>query len=266
MNDSNIGPVILSWNIQNGVDAYIKPKQREQIDYLRESGADIFALQEVDDRYFSQLQANLPDYHWQLVPALNYVENGQPRSFGNAIASRLPVIQWRNHCLLPAPSEAYQHMPRSAGEIVVQTPQGPLRVITTHLEFFCREQRLSQLAQIEQIIDAAKVLNESPSQARDGLYRPLALPEACILCGDLNIPDNSAEYREQLAKRRQWLDLAADNPQATCGVFDHQQWPNGADRRDYFLSHGDELAGSVSVDLDCDLSDHQPLFLTLSCN
>ncbi|MBC7002753.1 endonuclease/exonuclease/phosphatase family protein [Photobacterium sp. BZF1] len=253
---------VVSWNIQNGIDAFGNNKKTAQIQYLNDLDVDVIALQEVDQHYFVQLQNELKDYTWHLLPAISYYQGSQPKAFGNVLATRLPVIQWRNHSLLPASSDAFQHMPRCVGEIVVQTAKGPLRVLTTHLEFHCAEQRHSQLEQIENIILSAKVLNQSPSQATDGLYRPLALPEDCLLCGDFNIVDTSGEYLQQFRQRSHWHDLAKCNPQPTCGVYDLEQWPNGADRRDYFFALGDDLKGQVWVDTDCSLSDHQPIILT----
>ena len=51
----------------------------------------------------------------------------------------------------------------------------------------------------------------------------------------------------------------------TCGLFDHQQWPEGGHCRDYFFVTSDLAARVESVDvaLDTTASDHQPVRLLL---
>ncbi|MCQ4384303.1 hypothetical protein NO136_20775, partial [Clostridioides difficile] len=61
------------------------------------------------------------------------IEPGAPRrQFGNAIATRLPVGRVLRQ-LLPWPADAgAPSMARVALDIELQTPFGPLRVVTTH--------------------------------------------------------------------------------------------------------------------------------------
>jgi endonuclease/exonuclease/phosphatase family metal-dependent hydrolase len=255
---------ILSWNVQNGIDAYGCKKLTEQYQYLLKQDADIIALQEVDGIYMAGLEKDLSEYQWHFAPALTFYENGQCKFFGNAIgAKKGTIIQWRAHCLLPVKTDAPQHMCRSVGEIVVDTGNGPLRVVTCHLEFYCAKQREHQLHQIDDIIEAATILQASPSGAKEGLYKPLALPVNSIICGDFNFPDTSKEYQLFFMEQKVWRDLASTSTQPTCGIFDTQQWENGADRRDYFFTNSNTTTGIVEVDTLSSLSDHQPIFLQL---
>ena len=51
----------------------------------------------------------------------------------------------------------------------------------------------------------------------------------------------------------------------TCGIYDHDQWPQGAHARDFFFV-SDALAGRVKdvvVDTKTNASDHQPVLLVL---
>ena len=108
---------IISWNVQNGIDAFGKNKLAEQYRYLRQQDAHIIALQEVNNDYLIELKQTLNDYDWHLAAALTYYEDGQIKRFGNVIGARKgTVLQWRAHSLLPAPTDAQQHMPRSVGE------------------------------------------------------------------------------------------------------------------------------------------------------
>lgn len=256
---------MISWNVQNGIDAYGNQKHQQQFEYLSKQEADVIALQEVDDLYLAGLEKNLTDYSWHFSAALTFYDNGQVKQFGNAIgAKKGSVLQWRSHCLLPIATQAFQHMPRSVGEIVVKIEDKVRRILTCHLEFYCEKQRNYQIQQINEIVHAGAVLRDSPSQATEGLYNPLPLPVEAIICGDFNFPAHSMEYRELFEIKKLWFDLAPADAGPTCGVFDTQQWPNGADRRDFFFSNNSGLLGKMWSDIDTSLSDHQPIFLKLS--
>src|ERR1700682_4574925 len=74
--------------------------------------------------------------------------SGQRRRFGNMILSRLPVGAIFRH-LLPWPADpAVLSMQRIALEATVNTPMGPLRVTTTHLEYYSPLQRSAQVEQL----------------------------------------------------------------------------------------------------------------------
>ena len=61
------------------------------------------------------------------------------------ILSRLPVAQVLR-VQLPWPADpAVRSMPRMLLEAVVQAPFGPLRVMTTHLEYYSQTQRAAQV-------------------------------------------------------------------------------------------------------------------------
>ena len=63
------------------------------------------------------------------------------RRFGNLVLTRLPVGRVLRH-LLPWPAAPeVMSMQRAAVEVVVEAPFGPLRVTTTHLEYYSKEHR-----------------------------------------------------------------------------------------------------------------------------
>ncbi|MFI3246328.1 MAG: endonuclease/exonuclease/phosphatase family protein [Ferrimonas sp.] len=257
------GIKIVSWNVQNGLNADQAPVLAEQLAYIEGVDADVVALQEVDQHYWASLQQYLPAYQWHFAAAVTTYQQGQLQQFGNVIGSRLLIEQWRSHCLLPAETEALWHMPRSVGELVISYQGQAWRILTCHLEFFCPHLRQHQLAQIQQIIDAGALLQRCPSRATLGWYQPLSLPVEAILCGDFNIADGSEEFFAQL-QRPNWFDLGQPSRAPTCGIFDRKQWPQGADRRDFFFAIGAPMNGKVDTDIKTALSDHQPLFLTLT--
>ena len=59
-------------------------------------------------------------------------------------ATRLPVQQ-QQHIPLPYPADAgVRSMPRMCSVATVRAAWGPLRVMTTHLEFYSKRQRMAQ--------------------------------------------------------------------------------------------------------------------------
>ena len=77
--------------------------------------------------------------------------SGQRRHFGNMILSRLPVGQVFRH-LLPYPVDpGVNGMPRIAVEAVIDAPFGPVRVITTHLEYYGTKKRAAQVEALRTI-------------------------------------------------------------------------------------------------------------------
>jgi endonuclease/exonuclease/phosphatase family metal-dependent hydrolase len=66
--------------------------------------------------------------------------------FGNLTLSRLPVGQVFRHSLPRPPEEGVPSMPRACIEVIVDGPQGPIRVLNTHLEYYSRIQRMTQIA------------------------------------------------------------------------------------------------------------------------
>ena len=69
----------------------------------------------------------------------------QRQRFGNLIATRLPVLQLQHHPL-PYPADAsVPSMPRMCTVATVRDPAlGAVRVMTTHLEFYSKRQRMAQ--------------------------------------------------------------------------------------------------------------------------
>ncbi|WP_374350997.1 endonuclease/exonuclease/phosphatase family protein [Chitinimonas sp.] len=261
---------IVSWNIQQGRDAAGQPASEAQWVAMRDYDATLLLLQEVDSAYLAGLQAALPDYRWTFAPALDWFDShGQRQQFGNAIGSRLPLAQVRAHRLPQPATTAPRHMPRSALQVVVRTPDGWLNVITTHLEYHCALQRAAQLAALRALFAecaaAADTLAPLPDLASD-LYQPLPLSSRVLLGGDLNCAAGSMEYASALDIADWQVAQSAAGYPRSCGVHNHAQWPEGAHCRDYFLL-GPGLAPAgyrLWADEATALSDHQPLFLELA--
>jgi endonuclease/exonuclease/phosphatase family metal-dependent hydrolase len=178
------------------------------------------------------------------------------------------VLQVFRH-LLPQPAEAgIKHMQRQAIEAVVETRAGPLRVKTTHLEYYCAAHRCVQIERLR-AIQAEVADNEArPAQPAPSPYDPVPRPASLVLCGDLNVLPHQDEYRQLFAPPLidAWCAArgSAPHPPST-GLFDRKQWPMGGHCRDYFAVTADvaERIAAIEMDAITDASDHQPMRLTL---
>jgi endonuclease/exonuclease/phosphatase family metal-dependent hydrolase len=266
---------ILSWNVQNGrgCDGVIDLARSARVAGSM-GEADVLCLQEIarhDPTYgdaadqVAELAGLFPGFEAIFGPALVRGE----RQYGNMILSRLPVLQVFNH-LLPHPAEGgIKHMQRQAIEAVVRTRAGPLRVVTTHLEYYSAAHRAAQLARLRGIQGEVALNEAQPAKSAPSPYDPVPRPAALVLCGDLNLLPDDAEYRQlfQPPLVDAWRATRPGEPDPlTTGLFDRVQWPKGGHCRDYFAVTPDVAARIVSVDMDAatDASDHQPLRLVIS--
>jgi endonuclease/exonuclease/phosphatase family metal-dependent hydrolase len=265
---------IVTWNIQNGkgCDGVIDLSRIARV--IKTMGeADVICLQEIarNDPAFAggadqaaELQARLPGYTTIFGPALSRNE----RQYGNLILSRLPVLQVFNH-LLPHPAEGgIKHMQRQAIEAVVQTRSGPLRVMTTHLEYYSAAHRAAQIERLRALQAEAAENEARPAKASASPYDAVARPASLVLCGDLNfLPEDSAYgqlFQPPLLDAWRCCRQNEEHPPTT-GLHDRAQWPTGGHCRDYFAVTPDVAPRIAALDMDSatDASDHQPLRLAL---
>jgi endonuclease/exonuclease/phosphatase family metal-dependent hydrolase len=207
------------------------------------------------------------------LPSLR--ESGPRRQFGNAIVTRLPVRQVLRHSL-PWPADpAKPSMLRVALEAVLDTDAGPLRVISTHLEFYSETQRLAQVERLRELHRQACDHARRPAKAEkpDSPFADTGRPLSAIVCGDFNSAFEDTAYcrmLEPIAHAPAFVDAwACAHPgeprAATVGLYDHEQWPDGPFACD-FVFVTEDLATRVEV---CDVdqksraSDHQPMWLSL---
>ena len=159
---------LVTWNLQWGcgidgrVDfARIVKAARAMADF------DVFCVQEVADNFpglagnddrdqFAELSRLLPGFGLVAAPAVDIAsDDAKRRRFGVAIYSRLPVISSRAHAL-PWPADpGKKSMPRTAVEATLATTTGPVRVTTTHLEYYSEVQRNAQAARLRELNDEA---------------------------------------------------------------------------------------------------------------
>jgi endonuclease/exonuclease/phosphatase family metal-dependent hydrolase len=283
--------ILITWNVQwcRGCDGRVDPSRivavaRSMADF------DVLCLQEVADGFpglsgsagedqFALLSGLLPGYSAVAGLAVDALgPDGGRRRFGNLLLSRLPVLAAFRH-LLPWPSDPTSRgMQRVAVEAVIGTDFGPLRVTTTHLEYYSGRQRAAQVErlrdlQAEACGHSADVDHAGAAADCDGPFAALARPASGILTADFNFRASDPEYARLQAPiadgvpayRDAWLlahpGRAHDD---TIGVHDREQWPEPYACDFVFVT--EDIAPrvlDVQVNGATDASDHQPVMLRL---
>ncbi len=274
---------LITWNIQWGKGCDGVVDLARIVSVARSLGdADIFCFQEVSNSFASldgdtdqaaELAALLPDHRAVFRPAVETIDSqGRTHRFGNMTLSRLPVLQVASH-LLPWPQDdSPRSMRRQALEVTVQTAFGPLRVTTTHLEYYSAAQRDAQIGRLLDLQQEASTYRQA-ADAREPYGRQV-IAASGILCGDFNFDVSAPQHamldassRPGLNYRDAWTICHPGLSHApTCGVHDRVQWRNGADCRD-FIFVTEDIAGRVrrmEVDGETAASDHQPVLIELA--
>ena len=277
---------LLSWNIQwcRGADGRVDPG-RVAAEVRRLADPDIACFQEVAENY-----AELPGSHGETQVAALAREfpgyeiaygfgvdvgdgAGGRKRFGNLIVSRLPVRRVLRHSLpWPADPEV-PSMPRIAVEAVVEGGFGPIRVTTTHLEYYSARQRAAQIERLRELHAEACAHARQPPLLSDkaGPFVPQARPSASIVCGDFNMPPEDPGLKR----------LTAPFEDGTPGLIDAWQLAHRGQAHphtfrlyarepretpyccDYVFVSGDLAPRVLEVRIDgqTQASDHQPLIV-----
>jgi endonuclease/exonuclease/phosphatase family metal-dependent hydrolase len=247
---------------------------------------DVLCLQEVavdypsltGDAGFDQVQRvreRLPGYEVRFGAAVDELgRHGRRQRFGNLIASRLPVAQVQK-VMLPYPADGcVRSMPRICVEATLATPLGPLRVMTTHLEFYSPRQRLAQAEALLALHAQSSAQAAAPPQDDETgePFQNKLRAASAILCGDFNCETDAAEYLLLQSTRAPaprfvdaWPRLHGSILHApTFCVHDRRHGPVPIACDFCFVT--EDLAPRlrrVEVDTQCTLSDHQPVWVEL---
>ncbi|MEQ1880182.1 MAG: endonuclease/exonuclease/phosphatase family protein [Burkholderiales bacterium] len=277
---------LITWNIQwgRGIDGIvdlgrIARTAREMADF------DVLCLQEVAINFpglpgnrgeagVAELSRLLPEYSAHFGSATDVPDSrGRRSQFGNLIFSRLPVFQVFRH-LLPWPADPdVKSMQRGALEVVASAPWGPLRILTTHLEYYSPAQRTAQVDALRHL--HAEACNHAQSPRKDGEsgepFESTPRPASAILTGDFNFQPGSPEYFRLVepfsgdtpALLDAWSVAHAGTPHPpTAGVHENS-WAKAPYCCD-FLFITANLAPRlrhIAVNTNTQASDHQPLLL-----
>jgi endonuclease/exonuclease/phosphatase family metal-dependent hydrolase len=275
---------LICWNVQwcRGIDGVVDPARIAR-EARRIADPDVLCLQEINvgfadlpgsqgENQVEALKREFPGFFVFFASAVDVPgPEGTRRRFGNLVASRFPVGRVMRHAL-PWPRTSAPSMPRTALEAVIQTPFGPLRVITTHLEYYSSGHRAAQIERLREL--HAETNRELVSSEPKGPFAPLPHPESAILCGDFNMPPDDplrARFLEAfLAPTPKFVDawqaLHPGEPHPhTFRV--HQREPGDLPYCCDYVFVTEDLVlrlRSISVDGENRASDHQPVVIELA--
>ncbi len=281
---------LITWNVQwcCGIDGSVDPARiartaREIADF------DVLCLQEVAVNFpglpgsrgedqVAELSRALAGFSAHYGVATDVDDGKGGRSlFGNLILSRLPVMQVYRH-LLPWPADpAVKSMQRVALEAVVKAPLGPVRIVTTHLEYYSARQRMTQVDSLRRLHQEASGHASAPRVREDPgqPFQAVPRPASAVLTGDFNFSPDDPEYRHIMAA----FDAAAApvlidawtlaHPgiphEPTAGVHE-DSWAKPPFCCDFIFVSADlaPRVRSVQVDSQTQASDHQPVLIELA--
>ena len=280
---------LLQWNIQwcRGMDGVVDPARIARV-AKGLADPDVACFQEVAINFstlagssgedqVALLRREFPGHAAAFAVAVDVPDaTGGRRQFGNLLLSRYPLRQVFRHTLPWPPEPGKPSMPRIAVEAVVEAPFGPLRVTTTHLEFYSARQRAAQVERLRDLHAEACAHAGTPAdgQYRSGPFEPYARPLPAILTGDFNMkPDDPACVRlgapfaghtARLVDAWVHAHPGVAHPPTFC-IYEkeHARQPYSCD---FVLLSEDLLARlkSVRIDAHTQASDHQPVIVELA--
>ncbi len=276
---------LITWNVQwcRGIDGVVSPQRI--VEHARSlADFDVLCLQEVAAN-FPQLAGSAGENQFErladLLPGFSAVAgtsvdtiapDGTRRRFGNLLFSIYPVLQVLR-LQLPWPSDAaVRSMPRLLIDATLATPQGPLRVLPTHLEYYSARQREGRVRAIvahQRERDEAAA-NDRVVDTSGGPFHSMPQTTSAILVGNFNF--NASDRLHALltgapgANRvfaDAWSHCHPDAAQPhTMSVHDRTYPPNACD---LVLVTPDLLPRLRTVEVDslAQASDHQPVRVEL---
>jgi len=133
---------LLTLNIHGGLGQQLRPLTA----LVQACDADILCLQECHPAVMQWLQRALPD-----ASGRGWTAAYAPASYlGNAVLGRFPTLRTVQHALTASERTEV----RSALDVCFDHPDGPLRVVCTHLDHRSADARMAQWTQLSQHTDA----------------------------------------------------------------------------------------------------------------
>jgi len=278
---------LVTWNTQwcCGLDGVVSPGRIVEVaQHLADF--DVLCLQEIAVNYPglrgnaghdqpALLRELLPGFQVFFGAAVDEWSGGERRQFGNLVATRLPVAQLQHHAL-PYPADGgVSSIPRMCTVVTLRDPDlGAVRVMTTHLEFYSRPQRMAQARALRELHLQACAQAAAPPEALDdgSPFQTKVHTANAILCGDFNLQAHEPEFeliQQPFAQGRlwdSWCLLHGAAPRApTFRVYDREYGPEPIACDFIFVS--DALKDKVKrldVDGTTRASDHQPVAIELA--
>lgn len=197
--------------------------------------------------------------------------------FGNMVLSKTPILLSRNLLLPRTRTYDIINLQRSALEALIETPFGPVRFYSVHLDHANAAERIKQISFLkDRVLGYQREGGAVSGLAEFGFPEP-PHPEHVVLMGDFNFVPESPEYVALCGERAQefgrqrnandFVDISmpdGDEAAASHTWFD----VNGekpSKRIDYcFASAGLAMhAGGARVDSEAQGSDHRPVWIEI---
>jgi endonuclease/exonuclease/phosphatase family metal-dependent hydrolase len=174
-------------------------------------GADIVAFQEVTINFPKNSHIEMPAAFAELMPdyfhafgagtdtdAGSEIVDGKAvmrrRQFGNMILSRYPILSTRNLLLPRTRTYDYLNLQRSALEALVDTPSGPIRVYSVHLDHRSPGERIDQIAFLKDRATLYGIEGGAVSGGTEFHFLDAPHPDDFVIMGDFNMLPESPEY------------------------------------------------------------------------
>ncbi|MGQ2904094.1 MAG: endonuclease/exonuclease/phosphatase family protein [Neoaquamicrobium sediminum] len=283
----------VSYNIQFGFGQDARFDLERIIDAVR--GADVICLQEVTRNspmnegrdLVADIRSLLPDYFAAYGPNFeaeiaSHVKDGKAADvrlqFGNMILSKTPILLSRNLLLPRTRSYDKVNLQRGALEAMIDTPFGPVRFYSLHLDHRGADERAAQLRFLMERMLSYTLEGGAISGISEMGFPEPPTPEAYVLMGDFNMLEGSPEYHIVAGMpdhefgtplvARYAVDAAlceGGDKRPTCVNLEDPADTSMHKRIDYCFVHP-LLASKVKscrVDTEAVGSDHRPLWVEL---
>ena len=163
-------------------------------------------------------------------------------------------------------------MPRMVTVCTVKAPWGPVRIMTTHLEYYSQAIRHEQARALRALHRQFNELALRPPRAElQGPYQAKPYTTDAILCGDFNFESDSPEYASTVEPgSHPWIHTwdclhPGKSYPATFRLYDRTYGPEPVACDFFFVSESlSHRVTRVAVNQDTKVSDHQPVLLELS--
>ncbi|MFL5056119.1 MAG: endonuclease/exonuclease/phosphatase family protein [Microvirga sp.] len=275
---------LITWNIQWGLGMDGRcDLARVVADARRIADFDVLCLQEVSDNFpelrgtrganqFAELATLLPGCAAIEGVALDIPDGqGRRKRFGNMVLSRYPVgqvLRWT----LPWEADHTRNMPRGLIEAVVMAPFGPVRVMTTHLEYSSDKLRRAEAEGIRAAHRSACARVANPREPGPGTYAIQPTAPCAILTGDFNMkPEDPAKLRisapfetgaPAFVDAWEMLHPDAPHPPSFC-LFDQTHGSRHCCDFVFVTQDLQPRVKRVFYDTTTKVSDHQPVLVEL---
>ncbi|CAN5472139.1 endonuclease/exonuclease/phosphatase family protein [soil metagenome] len=281
---------LVTWNTQwcRGLDGIVSPGRI--VEHAKSmADFDVLCLQEIASGFDAmpggpgdqpaEIAALLPGFAVFFGAAVDTIDpQGRRQRFGNLVATRLPAAVVEHHRLPWSADPSVKSMPRMCTVVTVDDKVlGPVRVMTTHLEYYSPGQRTAQaraLRGLHAIACERTAMPPVPGEAATP-FQPQPHTAHAVLCGDFNLTRSDAGFSALIepfdagSESGRWHDAwplanGAVEPEPTFCLHDKSNGPEPIACDFWFVSDAlSQRVRRMTVDTLTQVSDHQPVLLEL---